>query len=256
MINSSLPKDWKDLEKQVARILNESGLYVDVGKDIKTVRGTVNIDVYAEDFSQKPKIIYICECKYWKKRVPKTVIHAFRTVVNDYGANWGLIISSEGFQSGSIEASANTNIMLLTFKDFEQLFFERWFDNYMGKKLYEENEALVDYTEPFNTRIMHSADKLDETSIQKFKDLREKYVDLAFYALSIYSSVRGFIKKSIPPRPKNLTKDMNSSYDSYDMLNLPDNFFDAKSYRELLEILIVEIRKALFEFDNIFGGRA
>ena len=253
MINSSLPKDWKDLEKQVARILNESGLYVDVGKDIKTVRGTVNIDVYAEDDFQKPKITYLCECKYWKKKIPKTVIHAFRTVVNDYGANWGLIISSEGFQSGSIEASANSNIMLLIFKDFEQLFFERWFDNYMGEKLYEENEALVDYTEPFNARIMHSADKFDETSIQKFRELREKYVDLAFYALSIYSSVRGFIKKSIPPLPKNLKKNKNSSYN---MSNIPNNFFDAKSYRDLLEMLIVEIRKALFEFDNLFGGRA
>ncbi|MDP2952194.1 MAG: hypothetical protein Q8O76_02615, partial [Chloroflexota bacterium] len=63
----------------------------EIDKEIETARGAVKIDVYAEDGRQKPSIIYLCECKHWRSGVTKTVVHAFRTVVSDYGVNWGLI---------------------------------------------------------------------------------------------------------------------------------------------------------------------
>jgi restriction system protein len=59
VINSSLPKDWRDLQIQVEKIMKESGLIAESEKDIETVRGIVNIDVYAEDASQRPKTIYV-----------------------------------------------------------------------------------------------------------------------------------------------------------------------------------------------------
>ena len=41
--------DWKDLQRQVKIILQECGLNSETDKKIRTARGTVNIDVYAED---------------------------------------------------------------------------------------------------------------------------------------------------------------------------------------------------------------
>jgi len=125
MINASPSKDWQDLQNEVAQIMRESGLVAEVEKKIETVRGPVNIDVYAEDNTQRPPVIYICECKHWRAAIPKTMVHAFRTVAADYGANWGLIISSAGFQAGTHEAARNSNIRLLNWHEFEELFEDR-----------------------------------------------------------------------------------------------------------------------------------
>jgi hypothetical protein len=35
----------------------------------------------------------LCECKYWRSAVPQAVIHGFRTVVGDIGANKGYAIA-------------------------------------------------------------------------------------------------------------------------------------------------------------------
>jgi hypothetical protein len=253
VINSSHPINWRDLQIQIARIMEESGFIIDLEKDIKTVRGIVNIDVYAEDVSQKPKIIYLCECKFWQKAIPKSVVHSFRSVVNDYGANWGLIISSHGFQSGAFAAAANSNIRLLTWKEFQELFLGRWFKNYMLKRLHEENEPLVDYTEPINSRVFRKASKFDEKSQKRFIELREKYGDLAFLTLSIYTSLFFLKKNDLPDLP--LRKSIINE-ESIDIKYLPDKLLDTVYFRELLEMLILEIRKALVEFDNLFGERA
>jgi hypothetical protein len=250
VINSSLPKDWRDLQIQVEKIMKESGFIVDSEKDIKTVRGIVNIDVYAENTSQRPKTIYLCECKFWQKAIPKSVVHSFRTVVNDFGANWGLIISSHGFQSGTFAAAANSNIRLLTWKEFQELFLERWFKNYMQKRLHEENEPLVDYTEPTNSRVFQKANKLEKKSIQRFFKLREKYRGFAFFTLGLYLPLPSILKEDIPSLP------LRKSIEASEIKNLTDNLLDAVSFRDLLEIITNEDRKALAEFDDVFGERA
>jgi len=249
VINSSLPKDWRDLQIQVEKIMKESGFIADSEKDIETVRGIVNIDVYAEDTSQKPKMIYLCECKFWQKAIPKSVVHSFRTVVNDFGANWGLIISSHGFQSGTFSAAANTNIRLLAWEEFQELFLERWFENYMQNRLREENEPLVDYTEPTNSRVFQKVNKLDKKSIQRFFKLREKYRSFAFFALGLYLPLPSILKEDIPSLP------LRRSIEASETENLPDILLDAISFRDLLEIITNEDRKALAEFDDVFGER-
>lgn len=112
MITSAVPRDWKALQGQVGQILSECGLDVTVEKHVATVRGTVEIDVYARDSCHRPVLIYLCECKHWKTAVPQTIIHAFRTVVTDCGAHCGLIISSAGFQKGP-SRQPRTAILLL-----------------------------------------------------------------------------------------------------------------------------------------------
>jgi len=169
--------------------------------------------------------------------------------VNDFGANWGLIISSHGFQSGTFAAAANTNIRLLTWKEFQELFLERWFENYMQNRLRKENEPLVDYTEPMNSRVFQKANKLDKKSNQRFSKLREKYRSFAFFALGLYLPLPSILKEDIPSLP------LRRSIEASETENLPDILLDAVSFRDLLEIITNEDRKALAEFDDVFGER-
>jgi restriction system protein len=109
MITSETPGDWKELQEDAASILRECGFKVEVEKKVTTVRGEVEIDVYAEETVKGRKYTILCECKHWASRVPQSVIHSFRTTVADIGANVGYVISTSGFQAGAYAASELTN---------------------------------------------------------------------------------------------------------------------------------------------------
>jgi hypothetical protein len=90
MIFSGPPRDWEDLETKVSRIFTEAGCIASRGKTIETVRGPVDVDVVVDDKTRRPHTLILCECKNWNREVPRTVVHAFRTVVQDTGGQPGL----------------------------------------------------------------------------------------------------------------------------------------------------------------------
>lgn len=138
------PGDWKELQDQVAQLFSELDCDVTVGKRVKLVRGEKESDVAIRDRQTVPPSVYLCECKFWSKPIPQEVIHAFRTVLADFGAHRGFIISRVGFQSGAKEAVQNTNLDLLTFEELQVLFFDRW-RIAMGKRYRPQADRLFPY---------------------------------------------------------------------------------------------------------------
>jgi hypothetical protein len=120
------PATWNELQNLVGQMFSEMGCGVTVGETLELVRGKKEIDVLVQDPSTIPPSQYLCECKYWKNPVPQEIVHSFRTVMADAGAQRGFIISSAGFQRGAHEAVQNTNTHLVTFDELQALFFDRW----------------------------------------------------------------------------------------------------------------------------------
>ena len=118
MITEAIPTDWRVLQTEVARILTECGFSVEIERTLELVRGDAEIDAYAEEVNRGRRNVILCECKLWTKRIPKGVVHAFRTTVADSGANVGYIVGASGFQSGANEAARMTNVRLLTREAF------------------------------------------------------------------------------------------------------------------------------------------
>src|SRR6266446_2740475 len=151
MIFDRDPENWRELEQLVQQMFAEMGCTAEVGRTIETVRGEVNIDVYAEDPTGTPTHIYLCEYKHWGNAVAKTVVHAFRTVVADFGANRGYLISNAGFQSGAYDAAQKSNVELVTWEEMQALFLDRWISS-MGETLADVAEELFPYIEPGNLK--------------------------------------------------------------------------------------------------------
>lgn len=152
MIFQEDPQDWKELQLLAAKIFEEIECEAEVEKTIETARGAVEVDVIAKDSNQNPPSIILCECKFWKNKVPKSVVHSFRTVVSDFGANRGFIISKVGFQSGALEAAQKSNIVLVDWLEFQKLFYDRWVDA-RRKRLYEYADEIFDYMDVLNDRM-------------------------------------------------------------------------------------------------------
>lgn len=146
------PESWQDLQNLVGQLFAEAGCMVEVSKTVQLVRGKKEIDVYVEDATSTPHSKYLCECKFWNNAIPQEIIHSFRTVVADFGAHRGFIISKVGFQTGSREAAKNTNVELLTFDGLQELFFTKWLSA-IAVKYMPYADRLFPYWDPSGGRI-------------------------------------------------------------------------------------------------------
>lgn len=199
LIEAALPASWRDLEACVAQILRECGYDTEVQKTVPLARGNVDIDVWADDHSSPPNVLAV-ECKRWSSSVSKNVVHGFRTVVGDSGANTGLIVSSGGFQEGAVEAAAYSNIRLVNWLEFQVLFVERWYQSYMAPRLREEAGPLIEYTEPINSRVSRKAQALPPERRVQLDAARKQYFGLGLGSIPMYISPRGGQDPLVPPR--------------------------------------------------------
>ncbi len=169
-LTTSQPKDWKDLQNRVAEILKECNFNVEIEKKAETARGKVELDVYAEEKIKGRKYSIVCECKYWKANIPQNIIHGFRSVVSDLGCNIGYVITTSDFQSGSKSTSEYSNVELLTWENFQSLFFESWFESYFSPQMTKRLDPLLTYTEPLLPKWFHIMEDKEKKAYRILKD--------------------------------------------------------------------------------------
>ena len=104
--------DWKNYQEKTAEFFRSIGLEADTNVTIKGIRTKHDIDVLVKSNYVGFDITWIVECKYWNSRVSKLHVLALREIVNDTGADRGILITENGFQSGAKEASILTNVEL------------------------------------------------------------------------------------------------------------------------------------------------
>lgn len=163
------PATWKELQDDVALLLNQSGYRAVSPCTIDTVRGKVEVDVLVESPDELVKRI-VCECKFWNSSLPKEKVHAFRTVVQDSGASLGLLISQAGFQSGAIEAANLSNVRLMTWNEFTDIIADKWTLTRL-KQLKKESVPLSEYTSPLHFPF----DDLKDEDVGRYLKACDKY---------------------------------------------------------------------------------
>jgi len=240
MITNVSPVDWRDLQNRVSEILNQCGFRSEVEKKMQTLRGEVEIDVYAEENIKGRKYSIICECKHWKSAIPQNVIHGFRTVVQELGSNIGYIISTSSFQSGSIDSSQFTNIELLTWEEFQNNFFESWYENFFSPQVAKDLDPLLSYVEYILPRWF---DKLSDSDKESYLVLKEKYHSFGWIVMSFTPYARMGNNVSIPSLPLSL-RITDEEY----VKNIPSDIMNETAYLEFMEKIISYGNIAIAEF--------
>lgn len=186
------------------------------------------------------KYAIACECKYWKSRIPQNVVHGFRTVVQEIGANIGYIVSMEGFQSGAVAAGDLTNLKLVTWQEFQDLFEESWFEEYFTKQIDERLDGLMTYAEPF---LPAWFEKMSDKDQSTYFSLKEKYDLFGVIMQSLGPYSRLFRKEPLPTLPLRTRLKPDPI-----LKTIPDHILDETAYREFLDASISYGEAALAEF--------
>jgi restriction system protein len=224
MITVTSPTDWRDLQEQVANILHQCRFKVEVEKRIESVRGTVEVDVYAEEVIQGRKYTVVCECKHWQARVPQTVVHAFRTVAADVGANVGYVITTSDFQSGALATSKLTNIKLLNWQSFQDEFEDTWY----GQHFRPWSEHLC--AGPYGTMGNYRVRDLPQRQQAQMEVILEEYNELTAVIKSLLQSAMYAEKLVLPLKTSRYSV-------GRDVTEIPEEILNAQGYRDLLYLL-------------------
>lgn len=102
--------DWKEYQEEAAGFFRNLGLEADTDLSIKGIRTTHDIDVYVRSHHVGFDIVWLIECKHWKRPITKLHVLALREIVTDVGADRGILLSESGAQSGAKEAAKLTNV--------------------------------------------------------------------------------------------------------------------------------------------------
>ena len=102
--------DWKNYQEEVAEFFRSIGLEAETDVSLQGVRTKHDIDVLVKSIHAGFEIVWIVECKHWTSKVSKLHVLALREIVNDLGADRGILLAEQGFQSGALEAAGLTNV--------------------------------------------------------------------------------------------------------------------------------------------------
>lgn len=168
--------------------------------------------------------------------------------MQDTGAHFGTIISAKGFQSGSIEAAHKTNVLLITWVQFQQPFEERWYYRYLAPLIADFADALISYTEPINSAVDRAVVGLPARKRKVVQRLRGRYLTLAALALP-FIAPRFTGRRSL----MDITKRLQHLEKGDRTLLKP--LSQATSWRRFLAEYASLCKRATLEFDDVFGRR-
>lgn len=112
--------NWKQLQEKVTNMFQNVGCSATESKTVEGARGKHTIDVFVEFTTFSFKCTWIIECKHWKSNVTKEKVLALSSIVQDVGADKGVIVCTSDFQSGAIRCAQNTNIILTNLEDLSE----------------------------------------------------------------------------------------------------------------------------------------
>jgi hypothetical protein len=111
---------WNDYQEYVATFLRaQPGVTAEMNVPVTGSHGTNDIDVVAKFWTLGQEVTLLIECKKWKTAVTQEKPQAFCRVVETMGADRGLLVAENGFQSGCYDIVKNTNVHLATLKELK-----------------------------------------------------------------------------------------------------------------------------------------
>lgn len=104
--------DWRRYQEEAASFFRTLGLEAATDVSLQGVRTSHAIDVVVTSQHAGFRVTWLVECKHWQTPVTKLHVLALREIVSDLGADRGILLCEEGFQSGAMEAAYLTNVQV------------------------------------------------------------------------------------------------------------------------------------------------
>lgn len=190
---------WNDLQEKVREFFEELGYQATTNHPVTLANGgTAAVDVFAVKGASPLAQKILFECKYWNSDVPRAVVQSFKMDVQEAGANFGIIVSKQGFQSGAYQGISLTTVKLYTFEELQQVFAVEWAEQVL-RPIFELQLQVADLARNFEFGT--SERKFYESTLfdDKLKGLHDDLWASIHFPLSLYKDF--FVRDALAPLP-------------------------------------------------------
>jgi hypothetical protein len=111
---------WRDYQEEAAAFFRDLGLDATTDESIAGARGTHRVDVAVRTKRVGISQLWIIECKLWRRRVSKDHVSVLSNIVQDVGADRGIMLSESGFQAGAIPLARHSNVTLTSLSELRE----------------------------------------------------------------------------------------------------------------------------------------
>ena len=111
---------WQDYQERAAYYFHLLGMDVNVDEHVIGARGEHDVDVVVRASQAGIEQTWIVECKLWRRRVNKLHVAALANIVQDVGADRGILLSETGFQPGAVRLASFSNITLTSLTELTE----------------------------------------------------------------------------------------------------------------------------------------
>jgi hypothetical protein len=112
---------WHDYQERAADFFRTLGMDANVDERVEGARGQHDVDVVVRATRAGIEQVWVVECKLWRRSVSKVHVAALANIVQDLGADRGIMLSEAGFQAGAIRlASLSSNIALTSLAELNE----------------------------------------------------------------------------------------------------------------------------------------
>ena len=108
---------WRAYQEEAAAHFRSLGMTADTDVSLVGVRTGHNVDVAVSFRRAGMDFLWVVECKHHARRVSKDRVLALRAIVDDLGADRGVLLAENGFQSGAVAASTGTNVLVTSLQE-------------------------------------------------------------------------------------------------------------------------------------------
>jgi hypothetical protein len=110
---------WSKYQEDAAAHFRRLGLPTSTNVTLQGVRSTHDVDVVVRFERAGIDHLWIVECKDTGRPVSKDKALLLRTIVDDVGADRGILLCENGFQRGAYEVSQRTNVLVTSLARLE-----------------------------------------------------------------------------------------------------------------------------------------
>jgi hypothetical protein len=110
---------WRDYQERAADFFRAIGMDANVEECVIGARGQHDVDVVVRASRAGIEQLWVVECKWWRRSVSKLHVAALASVVQDVGADRGILLSETGFQAGAIRLASLSNITLTSLTELK-----------------------------------------------------------------------------------------------------------------------------------------
>jgi hypothetical protein len=113
-------KKWQKYEEEAAAFFGQLGLEVALSARVKGARAVHAVDVLVTGTRAGIEQMWIVECKRRLRALEKVHVAALAEIVQDTGADRGILVCEAGFQSGAIRLAQTRNVTLTSLRELRE----------------------------------------------------------------------------------------------------------------------------------------